>query len=101
MSCDPRTKTYVAAQRAQGRSSREIIRKLKRAIAREVFTLLTTPVSVPDVADLRPTRQAKNITITTAANHFGVWPALISGIERGTRRNDELADAYRHWLKTA
>lgn len=101
MACDHRTKTYVATQRARGRSTREIIRQLKRAIAREVFTLLTTPVTVPDIADLRPTRQAKNITITTAANHLGVWPALISGLERGTRRNDDLANTYRDWLKMA
>jgi transposase len=101
MSCDPRTKTYVAAQRARGRSTREIIRQLKRAIAREIFTLLTTPATVPDISDLRTTRQAKNITITAAANHFGIWPAAISGIERGTRRNDDLAHAYREWLRAA
>lgn len=101
MSCDPRTKAYVAAQRARGRSTREIIRQLKRAIAREVFTLLTTPVAVPDIADLRPTRQAKNITITAAANHFGLWPATISALERGTRRDDNLAQSYREWLQAA
>lgn len=101
MSCDPRTKAYLTNQRARGRSTREIIRQLKRAIAREVFTLLTTPVAVPDIADLRPTRQAKNITITAAANHFGLWPAAISAIERGTRRDDTLAQTYREWLHTA
>ena len=52
-------------------------------------------------ADLRPARQAKNITLTAAAHHFGVWPAVISCIERGTRRDDNLANAYRNWLTAA
>ena len=51
--------------------------------------------------DLRPLRQAKNITLTQAANHFGVWPMHISTLERGTRRDDTLATAYRQWLTTA
>lgn len=101
MSSDARTREYVARQTAAGRTKKEIIRLLKGAIAREIFRYLTTPVTVPDVSDLRPARQAKNITLTTVAEHFGVWPAVISCIERGTRRDDDLASAYRDWLTTA
>ncbi|WP_234351462.1 hypothetical protein [Streptomyces sp. XY413] len=91
MSSDARTREYVARQTAAGRTKKEIIRLLKRAIAREIFRYLTTPVSVPDISDLRPARQAKNITLTTVAEHFSVWPAVISCFERGTRRDDDLA----------
>lgn len=101
MASDSRTRDYVARQTAAGRTKKEVIRLLKRAIAREVFRYLTTTVTVPDIADLRPARQAKNITLTAVAHHFGVWPAVISCIERGTRRNDDLANAYRDWLTTA
>ncbi len=101
MSNYARTRDYVARQTAAGPTKKEIIRLLKRAIAREIFRYLTTPVSVPDVSDLRPARQAKNITLTTVAEHFGVWPAVISCIERGTRRDDDLASAYRNWLTAA
>lgn len=101
MSSDPRTRDYVHAQRDKGRSNAEILRMLKRAIVREVFRCLTQAVTVPAVADLRPTRQAKNITLQTAANHFSVWPAVISEIERGVRRDDTLAQTYREWLLTA
>jgi hypothetical protein len=59
-------------------TKKEIIRLLKRAIARESFRCLTTTVTVPGIADLRPLRQSKNITLTAAAGHFGVWPATIS-----------------------
>ena len=37
MSSDPRTRAYVASRLHQGRSKREIIRILKRYVAREVF----------------------------------------------------------------
>jgi hypothetical protein len=101
MASDDRTRDYVLRQTKAGRTKKEIIRLLKRAIAREVFRCLTTPVTVPAIADLRPARQAKNITLTAAAHHFNVWPAVISRIERGVRRDDTLANAYRDWLKAA
>ncbi|MFE3880449.1 IS110 family transposase [Kitasatospora sp. NPDC059146] len=101
MAGDQRTRDYVARQSEAGRTKKEIVRPLKRAVARGIFRCLTTTVAVPEIADLRPARQAKNITLTAVANHFGVWPAVISGIERGTRRDDTLATAYRDWLTTA
>ncbi|MFG2869551.1 IS110 family transposase [Streptomyces sp. NPDC048338] len=101
MSADSRTREYVARQTAAGRTKKEIIRLLKRAIAREMFRCLTTPVAVPAITDLRPLRQSKNITLTAAASHFAVWPATVSALERGIRRDDDLALAYRDWLRAA
>ncbi|WP_254802887.1 hypothetical protein, partial [Kitasatospora sp. SUK 42] len=92
---------YVVRQTADGRTKKEIIRLLKRAVAREMFRCLSSTVTVPGIADLRPMRQAKNITLTAVANHFGVWPATISTLERGIRRDDDLANAYRDWLTAA
>lgn len=101
MSSDPRTRDYVARQTAAGRTKKEIIRLLKRAVAWEIFRCLTTTVAVPAIADLRPLRQSKNITLTAVARHFGVWPATISTLERGIRRDDNLTHAYRDWLDAA
>lgn len=95
------TKDYVQRQLALGHTRMEVMRKLKRAIAREIFKLLTRQIAVPEYADLRSARQAKNITVTAAANHFGVWPTVISRIERGLQRDDDFADTYRNWLKAA
>ncbi|RUP30190.1 MAG: XRE family transcriptional regulator [Mycolicibacterium sp.] len=53
-----------------------------------------------DYRDLRPTRQAHNITLTAVANHFGLWPNDISRLERGLKRDDTLATNYRQWLNT-
>jgi transposase len=101
MSNHPPTRAYVARQKAGGRSSKEIIRMLKRAIAREIFRLLTRQVAIPEYSDLRATRQAKNITLTAAANHLHLWPTTISRIERGLQRDDNLAHRYRTWLEAA
>jgi hypothetical protein len=95
------TREYVTRQTAAGRTKKEIIRLLKRAIAREKFRCLTSTVAVPAIADLRPLRQSKNITRTAAARHFDIWPATISALERGIRRDDGLARAYRDWLSAA
>lgn len=100
MSHDPGTRDYVARQLVAGRTKKDILRLLKRAIAREVFKHLTTPCPIDDYTDLRPTRQAKNITLTSAAEHFGVWPNDISRLERGLKRDDTLAANYRRWLNT-
>lgn len=50
--CDPRTRLYVARRTAEGLSKKEILRCLKRYIAREVFKILTaaTPASARDAA---------------------------------------------------
>ena len=101
MTYEQRTRDYVNRRRAQGRTTKEIIRCLKRAVAREIFILLTTQVEVPRVDDLRPLRQQRGLSLTKVAEHFGVWPTVISTIERGTRRNDEFAQTYRHWLTAA
>lgn len=101
LASDPQTRNWATRQRAAGRTGLELLRLLKRAIAREIYRHLTQIVTVPDIADLRPLRQSKNLTLTTAANHFDVWPATISNLERGTRRNDQLANAYREWLHAA
>lgn len=100
-SCDPRTKAYVTKLRATGKTTKDILRCLKRAIAREVWHHLTHPEPVPPVDDLRPLRHARGLRLQDAANHFDTWSARISEIERGTRRDDNLASAYRDWLLTS
>jgi transposase len=43
MATDPRTIAYVARRTTEGKTTREIIRCLKRYVAREVYKALTTP----------------------------------------------------------
>lgn len=48
MGTDPRTKEYVARRTAQGKTKREIIRCLKRFVAREVYAALCPKPVSPD-----------------------------------------------------
>jgi transposase len=101
MSSHPRTRGYVERQGTRGRTKKEILRLLKRAIAREIFRCLTRACPIDDYTDLRPARQAKNITLAVVANHFGVPIITVSRLERGHQRNDDLATNYRQWLTAA
>lgn len=101
LSCDPATLAYRDAHLAKGWTIRAVFRSLKRAVAREIFHALTGHATVPDYSDLRPARQAKNLTLTAAAKHLGVWPARIGELELGQRPNNELATRYRAWLTAA
>ncbi len=98
---DPDTIAYLAKKQAEGKTRREAIRCLKRYISHLIITAIWTPPVVPPIDDLRPLRHAKGLTTTQAGHALGVWPARISGIERGTLRNDTLTTRYREWLTTA
>lgn len=99
MSCDPRTKAYVARRTQEGKSKKEIIRCLKRHVAREVFGLLTNPPAVPLGAELRSARLDAGITLATAAEVLGTWPTRLSELERGLKHDAELAGRYQLWLR--
>ena len=43
LACDPRTKAYAARRTAEGKTKKEIIRCLKRYIAREIYNALCRP----------------------------------------------------------
>ena len=101
MRSHPPTKAFVQRQRDQGRSTPEILRILKRAIAREMFKQLTRPHEGLGVHDLRPARQAKNITLHAAARALGLDPMTISRTERGKFVTPEVVNRYRAWLQTA
>ena len=49
---DPRTKAYVERRTAEGKSKREIIRCLKRFVAREVYAALCPKPVTPDATAL-------------------------------------------------
>jgi len=59
-----KTRAYVARRRAEGKSSREIVRCLKRFVARQLFRLLTRIVNAPEA---RPTDQVPTARLTRPA----------------------------------
>ncbi len=50
MRIDPATRAYVARRRAEGRTTKEIMRSLKRYISRQLFRILTSAHQTPSTA---------------------------------------------------
>ncbi|SPD85340.1 IS110 family RNA-guided transposase [Micropruina glycogenica] len=101
LSTDTRTKTYAAKLRAAGKSKKDVLRCLKRAIAREAWHLLVHPTPAPRTDDLRTLRHQRELTLTQVAQHLSTAPTRISELERGTRPDILLSNAYREYLTAA
>lgn len=95
--CD-RTRAYVARRRAEGRTTAEILRCLKRHVAREIYRLLTNPPTVPRGPELRQARTHAGISLRAAATELATSPMTISRLERELGHDTELATRYHHWL---
>ena len=100
MRTDTATQDYVARRQAEGKNKREIIRCLKRHIAREIYRLLTNPPPTPNCARLRIRRQHVGITISQAAQALRTHPSRISALETGRDHNHQLATRYQQWINT-
>ena len=99
---DERTQAYAARRRSEGKTTRDIIRCLKRHIAREIHRLLTNPPPVPHGADLRHRRLNANIILTACvASEFDAemvlrkYPTLAGsrGVLRGVVRDERERDS--------
>jgi transposase len=98
MSSCERTRDYVNKRTAEGKSKRDIMRCLKRYVAREIYHQIFNPKPAPNNIDLRQQRNKLGFTINAVAGHLNQWPSVISRLERGLIRNDALAATYRQWL---
>lgn len=99
MVSDQRTKEYVAKRTIEGKGKREIMRCLKRYVAREIYRQIFNPIAAPTITDLRPLRKQLGLTLQSVSEQLNQWPSIISRIERGQSRNDSFASDYRRWLK--
>ena len=94
------TISYTEKRRAEGKNRKEIIRCLKRHIAREIYHLLTNPPPTPNGAHLRCLRQNTPTTLAHAATALQTYPTRLSQLERGIYHNHHLATRYHQWLTT-
>ena len=97
---DAATQQYVARRQAEAKNRKEIIRCLKRHIAREIYRLITDPHPTPNCARLRSHRLQASITITQAAQALRTHPSRISALELGRDHNHQRATRYQNWLRT-
>ncbi len=98
LTCDDETKAYAERRQAEGKSKRDVIRCLKRHIAREVFWLLKNPVFEAAGPTLRATRTRVGISLQTVSDDLQVWPTKVSRVERGLDHDPAFIERYRTWL---
>ena len=98
LSCDPATRTYMQTRRAEGKTNREIMRCLKRYVAREVYRHITRPHRVHTGTELRAQRTQLGISLENAARPLRSWPTRLSRLERGLDHDTHLAERYHTWL---
>lgn len=101
LSNEERTKDYAGRLRASGKSKKDVLRCLKRAIVRKELHLIVHPEPVPATENLRDLRHQRGATLVQAAMNIGAEPARLSELERGKRPNADLATTYRAWLTAA
>jgi transposase len=93
------TRDYVRRRTTEGKTKPEIIRCLKRYIAREVFTAIVHPPSdIPTGHDLRQTRLQARLPLVAVASAHRIAPIELSRLERGLHHNTDLARRIHAWL---
>ena len=98
LATDPDTRAYAEKRIAEGKSKKDILRCLKRAIARETYRLIVHPHPAETSSDLRPARQHLGLTLTRVADALGCSPLKISRLERGHINDIKFLHEYRTWL---
>ncbi len=100
MRYDPATRAYVERRTTEGKTRKEIMRCLKRFVAREVYTAITSPpADLPTGHELRVLRTERTLSLTVVSSQFGTTPINISRIERGLTHDTRLARKIRDWLQ--
>lgn len=97
---DPRTRSYAERRRGEGKTTKEILRCLKRAIVREVYHLITDPPEPLDTRRLRPARESLGLTLDQAATALDCSIAALSIMERGRSSNRDAITTYTTYLDT-
>lgn len=88
---EPRTMAYFERRRAEGLTTRDIMRCLKRHVANEIYAALLNPATEnPAGHEIRTRRQESGIPISVLAATLDVPYERLRRLEIGTRADTEL-----------
>jgi len=99
---DPETAEYAERARGRGKSDREVMRCLKRYVAREAYRALMRPHEIrrpEDASELVAARCAAKVSQVRAASILGTSEKYISMLERGQRELKPIRRAYEAWVE--
>jgi transposase len=100
LSNDEATRSYMKRRIAEGKSRREVVRCLKRYVAREIFTLLTNPPAVHRGGELRQLRTDMKLSIKDAADGVGVTRQKLLAVEHERQFDATFSARYFDWLNS-
>ena len=99
MQRDPATRAYVERRTAEGMSKKEIMRCLKRYVAREIYNVLTNPpAQLVTGGQIRDLRTARHLSLTAVAEQFSTTATHLSRLERGLTHDTRRLEGIRDWL---
>lgn len=99
---DPETAEYAERARGRGKSDREVMRCLKRYVAKEAYRALMRPHEIrrpEDASELVAARRAAKVSQVRAASILGTSEKYISMLERGQRELKPIRRAYEAWVE--
>ena len=99
---DPETAEYAERARGRGKSDREVMRCLKRYVAREAYRALMRPHEIrrpEDASELVAARRAAKVSQVRAASILGTSEKYISMLERGQRELKPKRRANAAWVE--
>lgn len=99
---DPETAEYAERARGRGKSDREVMRCLKRYVAREAYRALMRPHEIrrpEDASELVAARRAAKVSQVRAASILGTSEKYISMLERGQRELKPIRRADEAWVE--
>lgn len=99
---DLETAEYAERARGRGKSDREVMRCLKRYVAREAYRALMRPHEIrrpEDASELVAARRAAKVSQVRAASILGTSEKYISMLERGQRELKPIRRAYEAWVE--
>lgn len=100
MQRDPVTRAYVERRTAEGMSKKEIMRCLKRYVAREIYNVLVNPpADIVTGTQIRELRTSRHPSLTTVAEQFSTTATHLSRLERGLTHDTRRLERIRDWLQ--
>jgi transposase len=102
MSHDPRTRDHVERRTAEGKTKKEIMRCLKRYIAREVYgAIINPPSDLPPAGPvLRQLRRQRGLSLQAVADVIDTTATRLSTLERELVFDTKLARRAHAYITT-
>ena len=100
MQRDPDTRAYVKRRTVEGMSKKEIMRCLKRYVAREIYNVLVNPpAELVTGGQIRELRNQHGLSLAVVAEQFCTCAIQISRLERGLLHDTRRLERIRDWLQ--